>query len=74
MLHFMVGKRGRLGHGGNKYRTSVSGPMCDSSWQNLIPSLWMISSPEKHRASSSGGAAVRNQGDQPEIMRISVGP
>lgn len=48
----------------------MSVSVCDSSCQDLIPPLWMISNLEKHSASSHGGAAVRNQRDQPAIARI----
>lgn len=40
---------------------SVSVCVCDSSCQDLIPSLWMNSNLEKHSKTSTGGAAVRNQ-------------
>ncbi len=51
-------------------RMSESVFVSDSSCQDLIPSLWMISNPEKHGASSDGGAVVWNQTDRPAIVRI----
>lgn len=51
-------------------RVRVSVSVCDSSCQDLIPSLWMVSNLEKHSTSSHGGAAVMNQRDQPAIIRL----
>lgn len=55
-------KRGRLGRGGNKKSRRRGEWVSVCVWDSdLIPSLWMISSSEKHSASSHGGAAVRKE-------------
>lgn len=74
LLHFTGERRGRWSQGGNKKKKWVermSVWMWDS--QDLIPSMWMISNLEKRSTPSHRGAAVRNQRDQPAIVRIIFG-